>query len=248
MHEERLKTNPKAATARARWLVVGAFAVAMAWVESAVVVYLRTITGQTNPVQPTVLPPLPLIEVTEVIRELATLVMLATVGWLAGRHFRTRFGYALIAFGVWDLFYYVFLKPLTGWPNSLLDWDILFLIPLPWWGPVLAPCLIAALMILFGTLVTQFRDEHAAPWPGWPSRIACALGVILALYVFMADAIRVAPQGVDALREMLPTRFNWPLFGVALLFMAAPVVETWRQLRPRPAKPPVTTPSTEESA
>jgi len=243
-----VKTNPKAATARARWLVVGGFTVAMAWVESAVVLYLRTLHRRLDPYQADPLPPEFGFMAAELIRELATLVMLASVGWLAGRNFRTRFAYSLFAFGVWDLFYYVFLKPLTGWPNSLFDWDILFLIPLPWWGPVLAPCLIAALMVVFGTLVTQFREESAAPWPGWPSRIACMLGGALALYVFMADAIRVAPQGEAALRAMLPTRFHWPLFGLALLLMAAPAAEVWRQVWLRRAASPVDAPSPEESA
>jgi hypothetical protein len=60
-----------------------------------------------------------------------------------------------LAFGVWDIFYYVFLKVLTGWPHSLMDWDILFLLPLPWWGPVIAPVSIAVLMILWGTAASQ---------------------------------------------------------------------------------------------
>ena len=66
------------------------------------------------------------------------MVMLLAVGILAGRNWRSRLGYSAIAFGVWDIFYYLFLKVMCGWPHSLLDWDILFLLPLPWWGPVLA--------------------------------------------------------------------------------------------------------------
>ena len=71
--------------------------------------------------------------------------------------------YSLIAFGVWDIFYYVFLAVIAGWPQSLLDWDVLFLIPLPWWGPVIAPVIIAALMVVGGTLVTQFGEARF--WP-----------------------------------------------------------------------------------
>jgi len=44
----------------------------------------------------------------------------------------------------------VFLRKLCVGSHSLLDWDILFLLPLPWWGPVLAPVLIALLMIVWG--------------------------------------------------------------------------------------------------
>jgi hypothetical protein len=209
----------------------------MAWVESAAVLYLRTITHRLDPYQPNPLTGPHELVWAELVRELATMIMLATVGWLAGRNFRTRFGYGLIAFGVWDICYYLFLIPLTGWPRSWLDWDVLFLIPLPWWGPVLAPTLIAALMVLFGTLVTQGTGEGDRPWPGWASHVACAIGIVLALYVFMADAIRIAGQGETALREMLPTRFNWPLYVVALVLIASPVIDVARQIIVPPKQP-----------
>ncbi len=143
------------AQARTRWLVVVLFAVAMAWLEAATVYYLRVMVDRVDPYQPNPLPMDGIVEPVELAREAATLVMLAAVGALAGRNLRTRLGYAAIAFGVWDVFYYVFLKFISGWPASLLDWDILFLLPLPWWGPVLAPVCIALLMIAWGTQVTQ---------------------------------------------------------------------------------------------
>ncbi len=217
-----------------RWWIVVLFAVAMAWMEAATVYYLRTLVGRIEPYQPNPLPPHQDLGVAELIREAATLLMLATVGWLAGRTWRSRVGYLLVAFGVWDIFYYVFLRTMTGWPKTVLDWDVLFLIPLPWWGPVLAPVSIAALMIVGGTLVAQFDGpDH----PVWPERKWVALncaGIVLALYVFMADAIRVADQGEQALRSLLPTEFNWPLFTVALVLMAAALVPlTSRALAPR---------------
>src|SRR5262245_50564376 len=118
-----------------RWWAVVTYAIAMAWVEAAVVLYLRTLVNRIEPYQQKPLPNMPGLIAPEIIREAATIVMLTAVGWLAGRSWRGRFGYLLIAFGVWDIFYYVFLKILTGWPRTLLDWDVLFLIPLPWWGP-----------------------------------------------------------------------------------------------------------------
>ncbi len=120
-------------------MVVAAYAIAMAWVESAVVYYLRLMLNRIEPYQANPLPIFGGLGPAELMRELATMVMLATVGILAGNTGRSRFGYSLIAFGVWDIFYYVFLKVLTDWPHSIFDWDILFLIPLPWWGPLLAP-------------------------------------------------------------------------------------------------------------
>src|SRR5947208_1506198 len=144
-----------------RWLTVVIYAMAMAWVESAVVFYLRTMVDRIEPYQPNPLPIIGKFGIAEVVREAATLVMLLTVGMLAGRTWRSRLGYAALAFGVWDIFYYVFLKVMCGWPRSLLDWDILFLLPLPWWGPVLAPVSIALLMIVWGTLVNARRIRPA---------------------------------------------------------------------------------------
>jgi hypothetical protein len=148
--------------------------------------------------------------------------MLLTDGRLAVRTWQTRLAYSAIAFGVWDIFYYVFLKVIYGWPKSLFDWDILFLMPLTWWGPVLAPVSVASLMILWGTLVSQRRSEPsrtsvASMW------VLASIGIVLALYTFMADALHVVHQGVDATRMVLPKTFKWSVFVVALALMAAPV-------------------------
>ncbi len=216
-----------------RWLTVVIFATAMAWVESAVVFYLRTLIDRIEPYQANPLPIIGGLGSVELVRELATLIMLFTVGWLAGRTWRARIGYMVLAFGVWDIFYYVFLRIMCGWPQSLLDWDILFLIPLPWWGPVLAPVLIAVLMVIWGTLASQFERSRPSALSNWHVWLLNFTGVAIALYVFMADAIRVAGGGVEALRNLLPTVFNWPLFCVALLFLAAPIVPELKRIRPR---------------
>lgn len=220
--------SPLAQTSCARWGAVTLFAIAMAWVESSVVFYLRTMIDRIDPHQPNPLPEFGGLEQAELMRELATLVMLGSVGWLAGKSWRSRMGYFLLAFGVWDIFYYVFLKVLTGWPRSLLDWDLLFLIPLPWWGPVLAPMCIAGLMILWGTLAAG--TESKAPGAGFNGRIwlISLAGVGTALYVFMQDALRVVGEGTEALRQVLPTDFNWPLFVTAMLLMSAPVMTLCR--------------------
>jgi hypothetical protein len=217
--------------------VVVMFAIAMGYLESAVVLYLRTLGHRLDPYQAPPLPPAVDFGWAEIAREAATVVMLACVGWLAGRSTRARFGYFIIAFGIWDIFYYLFLVPLTGWPRSVLDWDILFLIPLPWWGPVLAPACIALLMVAYGTLLSQLDQAVPVVRPAlW--RLAL-LGIVLALYVFMADAIRTLPQGVEALKNMLPVHFPWPLFLVALTLMALPLLAVVRTLwRRRPCAKP----------
>ena len=112
---------------RTRWFIVVIFAIAMAWMESATVVYLRVLTGRIDPFQADPLPISVGLGKTELIREGATMILLLTVGLLAGRTWRSRLAYMLIAFGVWDIFYYVFLAIITAWPRSLLDWDVLFL-------------------------------------------------------------------------------------------------------------------------
>jgi len=206
-----------------RWLAVVAFATAMAWVEAAVVYDLRTMIDRIQPYQQNPLPIGGSVGQVELVREFATLVMLLIVGVLAGRTWRSRMGYTALAFGVWDILYYVFLKTICDWPSSMLDWDILFLVPLPWWGPVLATVCIALLMIVWGTLATQFGDRQLAPF-SWRPWVLNGLGTVLALYAFMADSLRVATEGADVLRQMLPTAFNWPVFCVALVLMAAPVL------------------------
>src|SRR6059036_1794537 len=178
-----------------RWLVVATYAAAMAWVESAVVYYLRTMIDRIEPHQPNPLPIIGGLGKAEMLREAATMLMLLMVGVLAGRTWRARLGYTAIAFGVWDIFYYVFLRVLCGWPHSLFDWDILFLLPLPWWGPVLAPVSIALLMIAWGALVTarpaRSRALSAASRFSWR---ASGTGAALALYVFMADSLHAARE------------------------------------------------------
>src|SRR5690349_24486935 len=95
---------------RGRWFVVVIYAVAMAWVEAAVVYYLRTMLNRIEPYQARPLPIIGGLGLAEMVREAATLIMLLAVGTLAGRRWRDRLGYTAIAFGFWDIFYYVFLK------------------------------------------------------------------------------------------------------------------------------------------
>ena len=205
-----------------RWLIVAAFAVSMAWLESATVYYLRTLVDRIEPYQPNPLPIQGPLGQIELVREAATLIMLLTVGVLAGQTWRARWGYAAVAFGLWDIFYYLFLRAMCGWPRSIFDWDVLFLIPLPWWGPVLAPVSIAVLMILWGTVVTRPNAVPSRPITikAWALN---AIGTALALYVFMTDSLRQLDQLKIGMAFELPTAFNWPLFTVALLLMAAPL-------------------------
>ena len=69
----------------ARWWTVVIFAAAMAWVESAVVFYLRSMIDRVEPHQPDPLPLIGGFASVELPREFATMLMLFTVGVLAGR-------------------------------------------------------------------------------------------------------------------------------------------------------------------
>ena len=230
--------------AHARWLLVVTFAIGMAWVEAACVYYLRLLVDRVQPYQANPLPIGGGLGEIELVREVATLVMLIMVGLLAGRTRLARLGYTAVAFGVWDIAYYAFLWLMAGWPASLFDWDILFLLPLPWWGPVLAPVSIALLMIVGGTAVTECAVSSTrvplartapAPMLSRAMHVSIWLGVGLALYVFMADSLREVRQS-GQVGTVLPAVFNWPVFAVAFLLMAGPVIKIVRMVVPvRPA-------------
>lgn len=214
---------------RSRWLVVAIMAIAMAWLEAAVVMYLRFFIDRIDPYQVDPLPLIAELGEIEVVREVATLVMLCCVGWLAGRDKFSRLGYFLIAFGLWDIFYYVFLRVMGGWPKTILDWDILFLLPLPWWGPVLAPVLISLLMIVFGSLLSTAEGRLSSL--AWWSWLAVIVGVFLALITFMWEALKALPGSVETIRAILPVDFNWWLFTLAIFFLAVPIYEVAFRLR-----------------
>jgi hypothetical protein len=111
----------------------------------------------------------------------------------------------------------------------LLDWDILFLIPLPWWGPVATPMLVAGLMIFFGTLSVR----HDPPlWPGGRSIGISAAGIALLLWAFMCDALGLIWHGANyaAIRDSLPKSFPWFLFWAGLVLTAATAVDVGLQL------------------
>jgi len=137
----------------------------------------------------------------EIGREAATIIMLAAVGLAAGRNFRERMAAFAIVFGLWDLFFYVFLRLLIGWPDSLFTWDILFLIPLPWVGPVIAPALISVTLIVCGLYSFVNGGLPASKWQ-WLAMVAGGVVVILS---FLWDVRNTMAGG-------LPNPFNWPLF------------------------------------
>jgi len=195
-------------TARLCW--VAAFGTAFGWVEASVVVYLRRIVypeGFALPLAPIE----PQLAVVELVREAATLIMLAAVAMLAGRTRWQRFAAFLVAFGVWDLVYYLGLKLTLDWPTSLAEWDVLFLLPWPWLGPVYAPASAAVLMVLFGALVFRREEERPGRADRWSWALGAAgAGVLLATWLYDLEA---------ALHGAMPQSYpvGWFLLGIGLL-------------------------------
>jgi hypothetical protein len=143
----------------------------------------------------------------ELLREAATLVTLTGVGLAAGRSFIGRFAAFTVGFGVWDLVYYSSLRRLIGWPASAWTWDVLFLIPVPWAAPVMAPAIVAATMVVAGSIVivaeSKGRPFRVSRWD-WMAIVAGGLVLIAA---FCWDWRRIATGGV-------PDTFPWWLFAI----------------------------------
>lgn len=221
------------------WMTL--YAVAMALLESAVVIDLRALyypTGFRFPVVPIGRT----IAITELFREVATMVMLLAPGAMVTRRALERFAWFIYGFGVWDLFYYVFLKVVLDWPSSWLEWDLLFLLPMPWVGPVLAPCIVAAGMIVFGVMLLEARRRDGAASVSRAELTLLFLSVAMMLYTFMEEplaharhaqspSLSVAGRG-DALaqwHDYVPAQFNWPVFLLGALLGGAAMVRFWRR-------------------
>jgi hypothetical protein len=143
--------------------------------------------------------------VIEIGREAATLVMLAAVALGTARNAGQWAAAFVITFGAWDITFYIFLKLLLGWPASLFTWDILFLIPVPWAGPVFAPVIVSAVMIAAGSW--HLWREAA----GRPVRIAPAhwAGILLGAAIIIAS---FAMDYRNLMAGGMPHAFNWAVF------------------------------------
>ena len=199
----------------------------MAYLESSVVVYLRRLYGITDYAMGA--PKFePVIAAIEVGRELSTLIMLLAVGWVTGYTLQSRLSYSFIVFGLWDIFYYFWLWVLVRWPNSIFETDLLFLIPLPWWGPVIAPMLIACLMVMGGFLAIYAEDNGCKIKFSLTDVLALITGILILLFSFMEDAISIMPADVATIAQLHPTSFNWIIYILGLLITGCVVFHaTW---------------------
>jgi hypothetical protein len=197
------------------WVTI--YSIGMAFIESSVVVYLRELyypegfTFPLNPIEGNV-------AITEILREAATMVMLISIGFLAGRNGLERFAWFIYSFAIWDIFYYVFLKMLVGWPESLLTWDILFLIPVTWVGPVIAPVLLSLVMILFARVILYFTYRVTDVKVGKVNWLLLIFGSLIVIISFTIDYSRFILSRFT-LKEILSMPSKQPLFDISLKYI-----------------------------
>ena len=203
--------------------VVLVFAVAMAYLESAVVVYLTlALGGQVGEIFPL----RPAIEAGELVaieigREAATLVMIGTVGVLVGRTWVERLAWSAVVFGAWDIGYYAWLYVFAGWPPSLATTDLLFLIPVPWVGPIWSPVVVSVALVGVGLLAAgMVRSGRSPALKGW-HWAAGLLGGALVILSWTIDAGRLSDQG-------LPGPYPWPIFALGMLLALAAAFDVLR--------------------
>ncbi|HLO57673.1 MAG TPA: hypothetical protein VK179_02970 [Bacteroidales bacterium] len=213
------------------WLTV--FSIAMGYFESAVVVYLREIYYPSGFRFPMVSMP-GSIAITEILREACTMIMLFTIAWLSGNTFIKRIAWFIYCFAIWDIFYYVFLKLLVNWPESLLTWDILFLIPMVWTGPVLTPVIASITMILMALLIIftdLLRPSLKSYWLVFGGAFIMFLSFVWDFGSYMTrnysfSSLLKYDINQQALQSYVPSKFNWILFVIGeVIILSALILE-----------------------
>ncbi len=224
-------------------LVTGIFAIAMGFMESAVVIYLRALyypEGFAFPLKMLT----GTIAVTEILREAATMIMLITVAWMSVKGALERFAIFIYAFAIWDIFYYLFLYLLIGWPETFFTWDLLFLIPLPWTGPVLAPVINSLTMILLAALILRYRKYHEHFRLDFYEWMLLILGSVITIFSYTESYLKflhsaysfsdIFHKGFTARSSLytmifIPDHYNWPMFIFGeLVFFAAMLNMIWK--------------------
>jgi hypothetical protein len=194
-------------------LIIFLFGIAMGFLEAIIVVYLRELyypNGFNFPLE--VIPPFILL--AEIVRELCTMIMLITLSWLAGRNKLEIFSYFLFSFAIWDIFYYIALKIFLNWPESFFTWDILFLIPVTWISPVIAPIICSTAMILLSVIilsVTQ-KSNFKITKIEW-SLIWTSAFVIFISFIWDFQNL--------LLPNFVPQHFQWEIFSAGVLMTVA---------------------------
>ncbi|NVO09427.1 MAG: hypothetical protein HXX16_05645 [Bacteroidales bacterium] len=223
------------------WLTL--FSIAMAFLETSVVVYLRKLyypEGFNFPMKMMDKD----IAIVELFRELATLVMLLGAGFIAGRSKTEKFGLFLYSFAIWDIFYYVFLKITLNWPESLFTWDVLFLIPTTWVGPVIAPVIVSLFMIVFAFLISKFTNCDTSVNINKYEWLLLVSGSIILIIGFVYDYVKFmlqffslgeifSPSNTTRLMEKaltyVPVSFPWLIFTFGIVIIIGGIALFYRR-------------------
>jgi hypothetical protein len=225
------------------WLTL--FSIAMGYLETSVVVYLRNMYFASG--YDVVVQPIPMkIAMTELWREIATIIMLIGAGVMAGKNGSQRFAFFIYCFAVWDIFYYVFLKVILDWPSSLLTWDLLFLIPVPWVGPVIAPVIVSLTMILFTLVIVYYQEKNLStrikPKEVWLMITGCLVVIFSFTWNFttllyeenplaMAWASGAGTNQITGIIEAISRNFNWAMFLAGEVLLLATIALFARRMK-----------------
>lgn len=225
---QRSDVRHRAADLRRQLAALVVFGVSFGFVEAAVVEYLRFVWQPVHAryfpdsAADSIFPLLSLDQLrsegpeqvrilyTELMREAATLVMLAAAGLAVAQNLRQWLAGFMIVFGVWDIFFYVFLKVLLDWPESLATWDLLFLLPVPWTGPVWAPVLVSIAMIAAGVIMLHRESIGRRVQTDLPHAVVILAGGVTIIVSFCWDWRNIVGGGA-------PNSFNWLLFATGMV-------------------------------
>lgn len=225
----------KKSTKTLLWVTI--FSIAMGMLESAVVVYLRELyypEGFSFPLKfmsTTV-------AITELLREATTIIMLVGIGMLSGRNNTERFAYFIYSFAIWDIFYYIFLKAILNWPESLLTWDILFLLPTTWVDPVLCPVLLSIAMIVLALFIVRKTNSKIDPKIDKTEWILLIAGSIICIISFTLEYSQYILKAFS-LTEMfipdeelmnysikfIPKQFPWLIFIIGFCLIILGIIK-----------------------
>lgn len=199
------------------WLTI--FSIAMGFMETVIVVYLRKLYYPAGFQFPLVAMDNGIIK-AEFLREAATIIMLLAIGILTGKTVAQKFSFFIYCFAIWDIFYYVFLKVLLDWPESLLTWDILFLIPVPWVGPVIAPCIVSVTMITLAFGIIYFQEKGYATVIKIKDWLFFTVGSALIILSFILEAFSyISLPGNNLATTSVPSHYDWGLFIIGELII-----------------------------
>lgn len=207
-------------TKKVIWLTI--FSIAMGFMETVIVVYLRKLYYPNGFDFPLVTMDLDILK-AEFLREAATVIMLLGIGILTGKTAAQKFACFIFSFAIWDIFYYVFLKMLLDWPQSVFTWDILFLIPFPWVGPVLAPCIVSLTMIVLAMGIVYLEQKGYNMFIKTTDWLMFTAGSLIIIFSFMTDAFHYLSADLSKIENYVPVFYNWLLFwlgeGIIILGM-----------------------------